>query len=119
MLFRCRIEKRLFDKANRVTKRAGHVHLSLKGSSPVVDGNHRSHQGGLPRLRDVSLVLRQVASHGGVNQIALAKHWPVQAIRFAQKVTGKINRAEATPQSTRCNHGQLFKCWANAVGRVG
>src|ERR1035438_2778544 len=60
------------------------------------------------------LVLRQVASQSGVNQIALAKRWPVQAIRFAQKATGKINRAEATPQSTRCNHGQLFKCWANA-----
>ena len=82
-------------------------------------GNHRPDQGGLPRFRDVSLGLRQIASHGGVNQVALAKRWPVQAVRFAQKATGKINRAEATPQSTRCNHGQLFKCWANAVGGIG
>jgi len=68
----------------------------LKDGSPAVGGNHRPDQRGLPRFRDVSLALRQIASHGGVNQVALAKRWPVQSVRFAQKVTGKINRAEAT-----------------------
>jgi hypothetical protein len=49
-----------------------------------VGGNHRPHQGGLPRFCDVSLVLCQICSKGGVNQIALAKRWPVQAFRFVQ-----------------------------------
>jgi hypothetical protein len=32
---------------------------------------------------------------------------------------GKINRAEATPQSSCRNHDQLFKCGANAVSGIG
>ena len=98
---------------------AGHLHLSLKDSRPAVGGDHRPHQGALPAIRYAALARLQFVLGRGVNQIALAKRWPVQAVRFAQKATGKINRAEATPQSTRCNHGQLFKCWANAIAGVG
>ena len=47
-------------------------------------GNHGPDQGGLPRFRDVSLVLRQIGSKDGVNQIALAKRWRVLAVRFVQ-----------------------------------